>query len=101
LVKKMKQKFAKFGALGVDKLARFYVFELQTLKVMSKKPRFSATCWEGVGRIINERPAIARKGRGTRSGRMTACRATVFPPPALLPLAHIHQRAPRRARKRR
>jgi hypothetical protein len=41
---KMKQKYAKFGASGADTLARLHIFDLQTSEVLSKKPRFSATC---------------------------------------------------------
>jgi hypothetical protein len=43
-VMNMKQKYAKFGALGVDTLARPHVSELKTLKVLPKKPHFSAAC---------------------------------------------------------
>jgi hypothetical protein len=43
-VMKMKQECAKFGAFGADTLARLHVSDLQTSKVPSKKPHFSATC---------------------------------------------------------
>jgi hypothetical protein len=40
----MKQKYAKLVAFGVGTLARPHVSELKTLKVLSKKPHFSAAC---------------------------------------------------------